>query len=575
MSTWNLEKMYVKESLVEKDIDIVNQLLKELKLIKATPLENMKAIMIIMEEVFRKVGKLSSYAHMKKDEDSRISKNQKLSLQIDNLTSEASSKFSFFKPFLYEIDENELNKILLSEDFRDYKGYLERMLRYKNHTLTKKEENILSKFESISQNSYNDFYNLSYADLKFPSLENTEIPLNHANYTKLLMDSDRKVRKEAFEKMYTVYGNYNNTFGSTLYGALKYNHIVSELRNFKSTMEMSLFDDEISTKVYDGLIASIHDHLPSFQKYYRSRNKRLGLEKGHMYDVYAPVIDNMDEIPYEEAQKIILEALKPMGDEYLEIIRKAFDENWIDVYPREGKRAGAYSGGCYDSDPYILLNYTGTIDSVFTLAHELGHSAHSYLSRKNNHYFNSSYRIFVAEVASTFNELLLLQYLKENSKKDKERLYFLDHHLNSFKSTVFRQTMFAEFEKEIYKKTESNEGMTGDDFSDIYYGLNKLYFGDSIVLDKEISLEWERVPHFYYGYYVYKYATGFCAATILSQRVLDKEAGARDQYIEFLKDGGNHPPLEQLRLAGCDIEDPKTLEIALNLFDTMVDEYNL
>lgn len=574
MDTWDLNKMYQTQEEIKEDISSIREQLKELSDLKKEP-DNLISIMARLENIYRLGSKLASYSNMKKDEDSRISENQKLNLKIDGLWTEISEKTAFFEPMLYAIDNEKMSLLLSLDEMKTYKGYIERKLRYKEHTLSQEEESILAAVGELGQAPYNDFYSLSYADMSFPEMKTTDVKLNHANYSKLLMESERSVRKEAFEKMYQTYGQYKNTFGSTLYGNLKYNTTTARLKKYNSTREMALFADEVNTKVYDGLIESIHNHLPSLQKYYDIRTKRLGLDQSHMYDVYTPITSSNEEISFEEAKDMILKALKPLGDDYLQIIYKAFEENWIDIYPREGKRSGAYSGGCYDSDPYILLNYTGTLDSVFTLVHELGHSVHSYLSRKDNAYFNSSYRIFVAEVASTFNELLLLHYLKENADNEQKRLHLLDHHLNSFKSTVFRQTMFAEFEKEIYEKTESGEGLTGDDFSKRYYDLNKYYFGDSLYIDEEISLEWARVPHFYYGFYVYKYATGFCAATILSEKIIHGEKGVLENYIAFLKDGGNNPPLEQLRKAGCDIENPEVLEIALLLFDQLVKEYEI
>ncbi len=574
MKTWNLNKMYESSDEIERDIaEVKNQIAKLSDLKKVS--DNLPEMMVLLENIYRVGSKLSSFTSMKKDEDSRISESQKMSLRIDSLWTEISEKTAFFEPMLYSIDTEKLQEILLYDNMKNYRSFIERKLRYKKHTLTKEEESILAAMGELGQAPYNDFYNLSYADMKFPEMKTTDIKLNHASYSKLLMDRDSAVRKEAFEKMYQVYGDYENTFGSTLYGNLKYNTTVARLRNYKSARAMALYGDDVSEKVYDGLIESIHVHLPSLKRYYHIRNKRLGLDKSHMYDLYTALTEKKEEISFEKGKELILNALKPLGEDYLRIVQKAFDENWIDIYPRDGKRSGAYSGGCYDSDPYILLNYNGTIDSVFTLAHELGHSVHSYLSRNNNAYFNSSYRIFVAEVASTCNELLLLHYLKEEAGNEQEKLYFLDHHLNSFKSTVFRQTMFAEFEKEIYKEAEKGQGLTGQDFSNIYYRLNEDYFGDSLFIDKEIALEWERVPHFYYGYYVYKYATGFCTATILSQKIILEEEGALEKYLTFLKDGGNHPPLEQLREAGCDIEDPAVLEQALNLFDQLVEEFEI
>lgn len=572
---WDLSKIYKDDKDIEKDKLEILKIIDEVEELKKEPFDNLLKIIELLELSMRKISKLFSYSNMKRDEDSRISKYQKMALEIDMLYTKLSTSFSFFQPFILSLSDEKLNEINTDVRFEPYRKHIDRILRYKKHTLSEKEETILSKVGEMASDSSNNFYMLSYADMKFPKLEKDNTVLTHANYTDKMSSSDRELRKEAFDKMYGTYDKYKNTFGSTLYNNIRNLVIEANLRGYNSAREMELYDDAINTNVYDNLIYIVHKYLDYLYDYYKIRERLLNIDETHMYDVYANVVNGYDkEIPYEEAQEIVLKAVEPMGAEYVSIMKKAFKENWIDVYPREGKKSGAYSGGCYDSSPYILLNYTDNLESVFTLIHELGHSIHSYYSRENNDFLYSNYTIFVAEVASTFNELLLLNYLIENSKDDREEIYLINHYLNSYKSTVFRQTMFAEFERETHKLVEEGNALTQEDFSEIYYNLNKKYFGPDVVIDKEIELEWARIPHFYRNFYVYKYATGFLCATILSQQVLSNKPNALNNYLNFLKDGSNNYPLVQLRKAGCDMEDMDNLDKAFKVFVDLVKDFD-
>lgn len=336
---------------------------------------------------------------------------------------------------------------------------------------------------------------------------------------------------------------------------------------------MFLYRDDVSTQVYDALVESIHTNLPYLHKYYEIKKRALGLDEQHMYDVYMPMTSKFEKkYTFEEAKELVIESVKPMGEEYVNNYKKAFEENWIDVEPRPGKRNGAYSSGSYDTKPFILLNFDGTLSSVFTLAHEMGHSLHSYYDRSTNDFLHSGYTIFVAEVASTFNEALLLDLLMKKAESEEELLYLTDFYVNNYKSTVFRQTMFAEFERDVHHKIENGEVLTKDDFSNIYFELNKKYFGDSMVSDEEIAYEWMRIPHFYSNFYVYKYAIGFTASSILVRRVLEGVENARENYIKFLKDGDNHFPIEQLKIAGVDMSNPETVNKSLETFRELVDK---
>lgn len=433
-------------------------------------------------------------------------------------------------------------------------------------------EKVISSFSQSLNAPQSAYYFLTNADMMFPRIRSKEnIRLTNANYISLLKDPDRKVREEAFNSYYKTMDFVDNTFASLMYNNV--NKLVTEakLRGYDSARSMELYKDNVSLEVYDNLIDIVHEYLPYLHEYYNFRNEIFGF-KEHMYDVYLPTVSEFaKKIPFDEAKETIKTALKPLGDEYIEILNHGLENNWIDVYPKDGKKNGAYSWGDYDSDPFILLNYTDDLDSLFTTAHELGHSMHSYFSRKNNDRIYSEYSIFVAEVASTTNELLMLKHLLKNAKDKNEKLYLMDHYIDSFKSTVFRQTMFAEFEKITHETVENGESLTVDKLNEIYYDLNKKYFGDGVVSDEYIKLEWARIPHFYSNFYVYKYATGFTSAEILSHKILNENG--LENYLNFLKDGSNNYPLDQLRSAGCDIANKDNLRLALDVFKKLVEDF--
>lgn len=570
-NNWDLSKIYSDDSLVKEDIIKVKNYLDNLDEYLEDPKGNLLNILKLNEDTARTLSKLGAYANMKRDEDSRVSAYQKMTLEIGTLGAQVGAAFSFINPLIFSLSDREVEEILNSEDYAHYKNHLEKILRYKAHTLSEEEETILSKVSELNQMPGNAYYMLTNADMEFPFIESANEKLTSANYIKMLTNSDETIRKEAFDKYYGTYEKLMNTIGSTLYGNMKALVIQSQIKGYASSREMELYEDDVPVEVYDNLIDIVHEYLPYLHKYYEIKEKALGLKETHMYDVYLSISENSNEnIPFEEARDMVLEAVAPLGEEYQRNMRRAFEENWIDVYPREGKRSGAYSGGHHDHDPYILLNYNGTLDSVFTLIHELGHSMHSYYSRKNNAFLYSRYTIFAAEVASTFNELLLLDYLIGKAETREEKIRLLDHHIDSFKSTVFRQTMFAEFERETHKLIETGAALTHEDFSKIYYDLNVKYFGEKVISDDAIKMEWARIPHFYRDYYVYKYATGFSAATVLSSRVLKGEENALENYGEFLKDGNKHFPIEQLKSAGADMSNPEVLREAFEVFKEKV-----
>lgn len=574
---WTIDEMYPNEESIEKDIQKVKELIEEVKRYKgilADSEENIFKALNISEEASRILQNLYVYTHMKSHEDTRINKNQSNATKIDMLSTELSMATSYMVPEIIAMDSEKLENYLKTERLSHYKKYVDDILRLKPHTLNEREEELLASVADLSGVPENVYDMLSFADLQFPEIEDEngeKVRVTHSNFSLFLKSKDARVRKDAFEAMYGIYGQYKNTFASTLYGGIKSEIFYAKTRKYESALQGSLFQDNVSVNVYNNLIDAVHENLDTLNDYIDLKKKFLGLDKINMYDLYVPLTENFDmEISYEKAQEIILEALKPLGEEYLENVKKAFAEGWIDVYGNEGKQGGAYSWGSYDSKSYILMSYKDDLNSLFTLIHEMGHSMHSFYSKNNQPYLYSGYKIFVAEVASTLNELLLINYLLKNAESKEERVYLLNYYLEQFRTTVYRQTMFAEFEKICHGKVEEGEPLTAEDFNNIYYDLNKKYYGESCEVNEEIALEWARIPHFYSNFYVYKYATGFSAASALSKQILEEGESAVSRYKEFLKSGGSEFPLDQLRKAGVDMEKKESVDEALHVFKDLV-----
>lgn len=574
---WTIDEMYPNEEAMDKDIQKLKDLIEESKKYKGTLAdseENLFNALNISEQASRLLQNLYVYTHMKSHEDTRINKNQANATKTDMLSTELSMATSYMVPEIIAMDSEKLENYLKTEKLSHYKKYVDDILRLKPHTLNEREEELLAAVSDLSGVPENIYDMLSFADLQFPEIEDEKgekIRVTHANFSLFLKSKDARVRKDAFEAMYSVYNQYKNTFASTLYGGIKSEIFYAKTRKYESALQGSLFQDNVSVDVYNNLIDAVHENLDTLNDYIDLKKKFLGLDKINMYDLYVPLTENFDmEIPYEKAQEIILEALKPLGEEYLENVKKAFSEGWIDVYGNEGKQGGAYSWGSYDSKSYILMSYKDDLNSLFTLIHEMGHSMHSYYSKNNQPYLYSGYKIFVAEVASTLNELLLINYLLKNASSKEEKIYLLNYYLEQFRTTVYRQTMFAEFEKICHGKVENGEPLTAEDFNNIYYDLNKKYYGESSEVNEDIALEWARIPHFYSNFYVYKYATGFSAASALSKQILEEGDSAVDRYKEFLKSGGSEFPLDQLRKAGVDMEKKEAVDEALHVFKDLV-----
>ena len=576
---WKIDLMYSSQESIDKDISKIKSYINEIKEYKgklSQSKENMYEALNIYEKASQLLQNLYVYTHMKQHEDTRINENQAMATKTDMLSTELSTASSYMVPEIIAIDESKLKEYLEDEKLSFYKKYIEEILREKPHTLSEKEEEILAAVSDLTSVPENAYDMLSYADMDFPKIENEDgemVKLTHSNFSTFLKSKNNKVRKNAFDAMYKTYDKYKNTFASMLYGGIKSEIFYSKTRKYESALYASLFQDDISVDVYNNLIKAVDENLDTLNRYVDIKKKFLGLEDIHMYDLYVPLTESFDmKIPYEKAKEIILNALKPLGEEYLSIIQKAFNEGWIDVYENNGKQGGAYSWGSYDSHPYILMSYKDDLNSLFTLIHELGHSLHSYYSKKTQPYIYSGYKIFVAEVASTLNELLLINYLLENSNSKEERVYLLNYYLEQFRTTVYRQTMFAEFEKITHESVESGNPLTAQDFNDIYLKLNQKYYGKSCIVDEDIALEWARIPHFYSNFYVYKYATGFSAASALSQQILNEGQVAVDRYIEFLKSGGSEYPLKQLKFAGVDMEKKESVDKALEVFRDLVEK---
>ena len=572
---WKIDKMYSSKEEIEKDISKVKNLIQEVKEYKgklSESKENLYKVLNISENTSRIVQNLYVYTHMKQHEDTRINDNQGRATKTEMLSTDLGVATSYIVPEILAIEENKLSEYLKDEKLSFYTKYI----KDKPHTLSEREEEILAATSELSTIPENVYDMLAYADMEFPEIEDEEgnkVKLSHSNYSLFIKSKNSRVRKDAFEGEFSTYEKYKNTFASTLYGGIKSEIFYAKTRKYNSAIEASLFSDDVSLDVYNNLISAIDKSIPNLNKYVELKKKFLGLNEIHMYDLYVPLTDKFDmDIPYDKAQDIILEALKPLGEEYLKVIKSAFDEGWIDVYDNEGKKGGAYSWGSYDSHPYILMSYKNDLNSLFTLVHELGHSVHSHYSRTSQPFLYSDYKIFVAEVASTLNELLLINYLLENSKSKDETIYLLNYYLEQFRTTVHRQTMFAEFEKIVHQRVESGEPLTADEFTNIYYKLNEKYYGKSAIVDKQIGIEWARIPHFYSNFYVYKYATGFSAASALSQQILSEGSTAVDRYINFLKSGGSEYPLEQLKSAGVDMTKKESIEEALNVFAELVNK---
>ncbi len=577
---WDLSRIYASDEVFVAELERAKGYAEKLTAyqgkISQSP-EELLAYLKLEDEAYVDLGKLANYAQRKSDEDTRISKYQEFVGQVMSLDVAISGAMAWFTPELLTIDEEKMASFYAQcPELEHYRRSLDREFRRRAHTLSPAEESLLAAAGEMARQPDNIYSMFADADMTFPDAVDAKgehHPITHGSFVPLLMGNDRVLRKSAFEQHYSVYGQYRNTCAAILASQCKQLKFYADARKYPNTLSAALDSTEVPVDVYTNLIDAVHRNMPAMHKYTRLRRKLLGVEELHFYDLYTPMVSDVEmNFTYEEACDLILKALEPMGEEYCSIVKHGLESRWIDVYENPGKRSGAYSSGSFGVDPYILLNFHGTLNDVFTLIHEMGHSMHSYFSRHTQSARYSEYVIFVAEVASTCNEALLMQYLLKHTTDKRERAYLINYFLEQFRTTLYRQTMFAEFELEINRMTERGEGLTADALNELYGRLNREYFGPDIVLDEEIKLEWARIPHFYYNYYVYQYSTGYAAAIALSERILNGGEAAVKDYVNFLSGGCSKPPIDLLRGAGVDMATAKPIDDALHLFDSLVDE---
>ena len=578
--TWDLTLIYKTDKEFEKDYEKVSKEINDITkyqgiLVKSA--SNLLGYLKLSNELERKLYKLYYYANLKNDQDTTNTKYQAMLGKVKNLLTKFEELDAYAQPELMSIDYSLIEKYYEEEkELKEYEFVLSNLFRFKKHILSKEVEEVLSSLSNSLNNSSETYELLTDSDMKFGKIldeNNEEVELTESNYSVFLHSKDRRVRKEAFNKILTTYGEYKNTISSTFAGNVDTLTTLAKLKKYDSSLEAALFSDNVDKEVYNNLIKTVKDNLDVLYKYFKLKKDFLKLDEFHLYDQYVDLVEeNTKQYTFLEAKDLVIEALSVLGEDYIKNLNKAFDERWIDVYNNKGKRGGAYSSGFYDTKPYVLLNYEGTINDVSTLAHELGHSMHTYYSCLNNPYQYSSYKIFVAEVASTVNELLLnFHLLNKGSKEDKK--YILSNLMNLFKATIYRQTMFAEFERDMHNLKEQGGVLTNEVLCDNYYKLNLDYFGPDVVVDDEIKYEWERIPHFYYNFYVYKYAIGLSCACYIVDNILNKKENALENYLKFLSSGGSDYPINELKIAGIDVTKKDVIESAIKMFDNFIEQF--
>lgn len=578
---WDLTKIYKDEKEWQKDFDDVKEKILKVLEYKDSFLSNGKKLYEYLkydEEVSRKLEKIYYYAHLNYDADTLDEKYKVMTNKVSDLFTKYNELSSFVVPEILKLDEEKLNTFYKEEEkLEDYRFSIENIYRFKNHTLDEEKEKMLSNLSKCLSNPEETYEALTDSDFEYDYItdeKGNKVKFNESNYSLFIKSKDRSVRKRAFEMLHNKYKKYIRTITSTYKGEVETNVVLAKIRNYDSAISASLYSDNVPVDIYNNLIKVVNDNMDVLYDYYDLKREILSLDRLHMYDTYVEIINKIDKkYSFDEAKEIVMEALSILGDKYIKNLKKAFDEKWIDIYHSKGKRSGAYSSGNFDVNPYVLLNFEGTLNDVSTLAHELGHSMHTYLSCKNNPYQYSSYEIFVAEVASTVNELLLANYMLKNSKNKEEKLAVINHILDLYKATLYRQTMFAEFEKETHKLREKGEVLTSDLLSNTYYNLVKKYFGPNVLCDDLIKYEWARIPHFYYNFYVYKYATGISAASYIVDGILNNKEGALENYIKFLKLGGSMYPLDELKIAGVNLNSESVILSAIKTFEKYLKEF--
>ena len=576
--TWNLEKIYSDTAAWEADMAALTPLQNAFNAFRGSLSQSpqkLQQALQALDALERKLEKLYTYAHLRHDEDTGEPTARSLENRAAAKAAEISAECAWFEPELLAIDDLIMQQMLESAELAFYKESIEELLRAKKYTLSEKEERILGALSDVLGSSDEIYETLTDADLRFPAVKDAnskKLELTHGSYRRFIESPDRKVRKKAFKAMFESYKNIINTCAATLDSTVKRHVVSARLRGYDNALHKALFADELPEKLYTNLIGSVHKYIPALTSSLKLRSQQLKIKKLNMYDLYNPLVGSSEKsYSYDEARNLVLEALSVMGEEYISVVRQAFDERWVDVMECRRKRSGAYSSGCYDTAPYMLLNFNGTLNDVFTLAHEMGHSMHSYFSHKYQEYHYASYPIFAAEIASTTNELLLHDHLMKKYADDPDmQITLLVHLIDEVRACIYRQTMFAEFELDIHRLRENDTPLTAELLCDEYYKLNDRYYGGAVKADELIKYEWARIPHFYYNFYVFKYATGLSAAMKFARNILSGEADLLNKYLTFLKSGGCKPVLEILADAGVDFVNSPVAGDALDEFEKMV-----
>lgn len=577
---WNIEAMYPEESLWEQDFEEVGSLISLYPSFSGTLSHSGEALLAAYQkkdEIWLILERMYVYSRMKKDEDNRLEQYQNMNDRCSSLVARAASALSFFTPELLEIQPEQIHQFYEKcPGLETYRFAIDSAFREKAHILTPAEENIMAQYSEITGATNNVFSMLNNADMRFDEItdeKGEKVELTHGRFIGFMESKDQRVRKEAFQAMYAPYKAQINTLAALYNYNTKTDVVQARLRNYPSSLDAALSGDNINPEVYFNLVDTVNRNLDSLMRYVQIRKKLLGLEELHMYDVYVPLFDvPQKSVSYEEGVQLMKKGLEALGPDYLERMEQGVKQGWVDVYENEGKTSGAYSFGSYDSMPYILMNYNDKLKDVFTLAHEMGHSMHSLYTRETQPFIYGGHSIFTAEVASTVNEALMMKQMIADEKDPQVKKYLLNLYIEEFRSTVFRQTMFAEFELLTHNAVERGEALTSDYLCREYLALVRKYFGPDVVLDDEIKYEWARIPHFYNAFYVYKYATGFSAAAAISRKILEEGPAARDAYIDFLRSGESDYPIELLKIAGVDMSRPEPIDEAMKIFSGLIDE---
>ena len=578
--TWDLSTIFPTDEAFEEELAQVSEEVKKAASLAGHLLDSADSLLTTTEvqlDLMRRIEKLHSYAHMKNDQDTRVAKYQEYQAKGMTLYSDFGQSFAFYEPEFMAITEEQYQAFLAEQPaLQQYQHYFDKLLKKKAHILTQREEELLAGAGEIFGAAGETFAILDNADIVFPMVhdeDGNEVQLSHGNYITLVESKNREVRKEAYEALYSVYEQYQHTYAKTLQTNVKVHNYNAKVRKFSSAREAALSADFIPESVYDSLVSAVNKHLPLLQRYIALRAKILGISDLKMYDMYTPLSETDYKFTYEEALAKSEEVLAILGEDYLSRVKTAFSERWIDVHENQGKRSGAYSGGSYDTNAFMLLNWQDTLDNLFTLVHETGHSMHSSYTRETQPYVYGDYSIFLAEIASTTNENILTEKLLEEVEDDATRFAILNHFLDGFRGTVFRQTQFAEFEHAIHKADQEGQVLTSEFLNELYADLNEKYYGLKKEDNPQIQYEWARIPHFYYDYYVFQYSTGFSAASALAEKIVHGSQEDKDKYLDYLKAGNSDYPLNVIKKAGVDMEKEDYLNAAFAVFERRLDEF--